>query len=139
MQQAHSIFDLSVPVAPAAVIPYRGVDFTGANISVAGAKGLGIAKRPAAAGQSFEAVVLGTAICEIGAAVLAGQPLSFDNLGRVVPALPLGVAAGAVAMTSAAANGAADLTGATLPQWVVGDALETNATVGSLIEVLLAR
>ena len=139
MQQAHSIFDLSVPVAPAAVIQYRGVDFTGANISVAGAKCLGIAKRPAAAGQSFEAVVIGTAICEIGAAVVAGQPLAFDALGRVVPASLLNIPAGAVAVTSIAANGAPDLVGGILPQWVMGDALETNAVVGSLIEVLLAR
>ena len=139
MQQAHGLLHLSIPVAPSAVIANRGVDFTGANISVAGAKGLGIAKRPANAGYGFEVTVIGTAICEIGAPVLAGQPLSFDNLGRVVPATPLTIAAGAVAVTSVAANGAGDLVGATLPQWVVGDALETNATVGALVEVLLAR
>lgn len=138
-QQARDIFSVSVPVAPAVVIAFRGIDFTGTPIAVAGGKGMGVAKRSAAIGQSFDVAVLGTASCEIGAAITAGQPLAFDALGRVVPAASLAIAAGAVAMTSAAANGVTDLTGGVLPQWVMGDALETNAVVGSIIEVLLAR
>lgn len=138
-QQARNIFTLSFPVAPGAVAYGRGVDFTGAQIAVAGAKGAGIARRAAAAGQSFEAGVIGTEICEAGAAITAGQPLAFDNQGRVVPATSLAIAAGAVAMTSAAANGATDLTGGVLPQWVVGDALADASGAGVFIEVLLSR
>lgn len=139
MQQARDIFNLSVPSAPAVVIACRGVDFTGAMITQAGIKCMGISKRGAAVGQPFEVAVLGTALCEIGAAVTAGQPLALDALGRVVPATSLALAAGAVAVTSAAANGVTALVGGITPQWVVGDALETNATIGAIIEVLLAR
>lgn len=138
-QQAKSIFDISFPVAPAAVTQFRGVDFTGTQITVAGAKCAGIAKRNAALGQSFEAVTLGSAICESGAAITVGQPLAMDALGRVVPATALAIAAGAVAMTSIAANGTTDLTGGVLPQWIVGDALEAAAAAGVFIEVLLSR
>lgn len=138
-QQARDIFNLPFPAAPSAVTQYRGVDFTGAQITVAGAKCAGIAKRGAAIGQSFEATCLGTAICEAGAAFAAGVPLAMDASGRVVAATALAIAAGAVAMTSAAANGVTDLTGGIPPQWVVGDSLEAAAGVGSFVEVLLSR
>lgn len=157
-QQCRSIFDISFPSAPNVVAQFRGVDFTGAQIAVAGAKCLGIAKRGAAAGQSFEAITLGTAVCEAGAAIAVGQPLAMDALGRVVPASSLtaaapglgtlAVAAGAVAVTSAVANGAGSISGAptagalsggVLPQWIVGDALESAAAAGAFIEVLLSR
>lgn len=138
-QQAKDIFSLSFPSAPSAVTQCRGVDFSGAQIAVAGAKCAGIAKRSAALGQSFEAAVLGTAVCETGAAITAGQPLAMDATGRVVPASSLAIAAGVTAMTSVAANGANDLTGGVLPQWVVGDALESAAAAGGFIEVLLSR
>lgn len=138
-QQARDIFNLSFPVASAVVTQYRGVDFAGVQIAAAGAKCAGIAKRGAAIGQSFEAVCLGTAVCEAGAAITVGQPLAMDATGRVVPATALQIAAGAVAMTSAAANGATDLTGGVPPQWVVGDALEAAAAAGAFIEVLLSR
>lgn len=138
-QQARSIFTLSFPVAPGAVAQGRGVDFTGAQIAVAGAKGAGIARRAAAIGQSFEADVIGTSVCEAGAAITVGQQLAFDNVGRVVPATALAIAAGAVAMTSVAANGVTDLVGSVLPEWAVGDAMEAAAAAGAFIEVLLRR
>jgi hypothetical protein len=100
---------------------------------------MGIAKRAAALGQSLDVAVLGTAVCEAGAAITVGQQLALDAQGRVVPASSLAIAAGATAVTSAAANGATDLTGGMLPQWVVGDALEAAGAAGAFIEVLLAR
>lgn len=139
MQQSRSIFTLSFPVAPGAVAYGRGVDFAGAQIAAAGARCAGIARRAAALGQSYEADVIGTAICEAGAAITAGQQLAFDSVGRVVPAAPLAIAAGATAVTSAAANGAACLTGGILPQWVVGDAMADASGAGVFIEVLLAH
>ena len=138
-QQARSIFNLSFPAAPSAVAAFRGVDFTGAQITVAGAKCAGIAQRAAGIGQAFEATTLGSTTCEAGAAFAVGVPLAMDAQGRVVAAITLAIAAGAVAMTSAAANGATDLTGGVLPQWVVGDALEAAAGAGSFVEVLLSR
>jgi len=138
-QQARSIFNLSFPAAPSAVAAFRGVDFTGAQITVAGAKCAGISQRAAAIGQSFEATTLGSTTCETGAAFAAGVPLAMDASGRVVAAATLAIAAGATAMTSAAANGATDLTGGVLPQWVVGDSLEAAAGAGLFVEVLLSR
>lgn len=138
-QQASDILSLSIVSAPGAVTQYRGVDFTGAQIAAAGARGMGIAKRSAALGQSFDVAVIGTAICEAGAAITVGAPLAFDNQGRVVPASALAIAAGAVAMTSAAANGAADLVGSITPEYRAGEALEAATGAGVFIEVLLAR
>lgn len=138
-QQSRSIFDISFPAAPGAVTQFRGVDFTGAQITSTGGKCIGIAKRSAAIGQSFEIAVLGTAICEAGAAIAAGQPVMMDTLGRVVPASALAIVAGAVAMTSYAANGMMDFSGGILPQWIVGDALEGAVAAGAFIEVLLSR
>ncbi len=136
-QQAHDIFSLSF-TAPSAVAQYRGVDFAGAQIAAAGARIAGIAKRPAAIGEPFEAAVIGTATCEAGAIIAVGQALQMDAQGRVIPADPLTVAAGATAVTSTAANGAI-LAGGDLPQFVVGHALEAASGAGAFIEVLLRR
>lgn len=138
-QQARSIFNISFPAAPGAVAFGRGVDFTGAQIAVAGAKCAGIAARAAATGASFEAITLGSAVCEAGGAIAIGDALAMDAAGRVVVATALAIAAGAVAVTSTAANGSAILTGSILPQRVVGDALEAASGAGVFIEVLLRR
>lgn len=134
-KQARPLFTLSF-TAPAAVLPYRGVDFTGAQIAVQGAAPAAIARRPAAAGEPFEGTVLGTEICETGAAIAAGQLVQMDALGRVIPADPASIAAGATAVTSTAANGPI-LAGAYLPETVVGRALQAAAAAGDFIEVLL--
>jgi len=139
MQQGRDIFTLSVPVAPGAVVAFRGVDFAGAQIAAANAKGMGISKRAAAVGESYEAAVIGSCVAETGGVFAVGDALAFDNQGRVVLAASLAVAAGAVAMTSAAANGAADLTGGVLPQFVCADALEASGGAGVFVEVLLRR
>lgn len=135
-QQARDILNLSF-VATAAVTQYRGVDFAGVQIATQGALPSAIAKRPAAIGEPYEAVTLGTATCEAGAAITVGQPLQMDNLGRVIPATQLAIAAGATAVTSAAANGSGDITGGFAAQAVVGYALEAAAAAGSFIEVKL--
>lgn len=139
MQQGRDIFTLSVPVAPGAVAAYRGVDFAGAQLAVAGAKGMGIAKRAAAVGESYEAAVIGSTVAETGGAFAIGDALAYDNQGRVVLAASLAIAAGAVQVTSGAANGAADLTGGVLPQFVCADALEASGGAGVFVEVLLRR
>ena len=138
-QIARDIFTVSIAAAPSAVAQFRGVDFTGAQITVAGQKVMGISKRPAAIGQPFEAAVLGSATVEAGAAFAAGVPLAMDASGRVIAATAMAIAAGATAVTSAAANGATDLTGGIPPQWVVGDSLEAASGAGDFVEVLLAR
>ncbi len=136
-QQAHDIFALSF-IAANPVTQYRGVDFSGNQIAVQGARICGIAKRPAAVGDNFEVAVIGTATCEAGAVITPGQLLQMDNQGRVIPADAATIAAGATAVTSTAANGAI-IAGGYLPESIVGTALEAAAAAGNYIEVLLHR
>jgi hypothetical protein len=139
-QQGCSLFNLSVPVAPGVVLPYRFVDFTGLQATVQGQKVAGVANHgAAAAGASFDFTVIGTAIVEAGAAFAVGHALISDASGRAIPnSGALIVGAGAVAMTSTAANGAV-LTGSDLPEWVAAEALQAAVNVGDLVEVLLVR
>ncbi|MCB6182319.1 hypothetical protein LIN78_01955 [Leeia sp. TBRC 13508] len=136
-QQARDLLCLSF-IAPSAVAQYRGVDFAGAQIAAAGARVAGISKRPAAAGEAYEAAAYGTAVCETGGVFAAGVPLVMDATGRVVAAATLSVASGATAVTSTAANGAI-LTGGVPPQFVVGDSLQASTAAGQFVEVLLSR
>lgn len=152
-----SILDLST-VASTAVVPYRGIGFNGEQIAVANAKIMGISKHAAAIGEPLEVGTLGTMTVESGAAFAKGTALVMDATGRVIAASmitaaapglgTLAVAAGAVAVTSAVANGAGSISGAPaapvlsggdLPQFVVGHALEAATAAGQYIEVLLSR
>ena len=136
-QQARSLFNLSLVAPVLAVLAYRGVDYAGAQATVQGQKIAGVSNRPAAILGSFEATAKGTAVVESGAAIAVGDALIVDNQGRATPAAALAVAAGAVAVTSAAANGAADLTGGILPSYVFADATQAAAGAGEFIEVLM--
>lgn len=157
-QQANSIFTLAVTAA-APIAAYRGVNFNGVMASgLAYEKIVGISKRAANTGQELEVAVLGTATCEAGAAFPKGTALAMDAQGRVVaargqiinaPAIAaaLAVAAGAVAVTSAAANGAiiagtgpsALVDGGDPYQFIIGHALEAAVNIGDFVEVILAR
>lgn len=133
--QARELLALSF-VATAAVTAYRAVDDNGVQIATQGARCAGIAMRPAAIGDPFEAAAIGTATCEAGAPITKGQLLQLDNQGRVIPADAATIAAGATAVTSTAGNGAI-LAGGYLPEAVIGRALEAAAAAGDFIEVFL--
>lgn len=138
MTQAVSLLNLSVR-ATGAIARARGVTFAGAQVTAAGAKILGVALTSGAAGQDIALGVSGTAICESGGAFSVGDPVAMDAQGRVVLAAALAVAAGATAVTSAAANGAGAITGGEPPQYVVGDALQAATAGGQFVEILLRR
>lgn len=126
-------------IAFGAVAQGRCVGFDGAQASASGQKVAGIATTAAGNGEAYGAVTSGTAIAEAGGAIQKGDSLICDALGRAIPATgALSVAAGAVAVTSGAANGAV-LAGADLPEFVFADALDDAAGAGSLVEVLLRR
>lgn len=147
-QTAISILDLPV-TATAAITEYRGVDFNGAQATVAGQKILGIARRSAPIGLPVDLTVQGTATCEAGGAFAKGAALAMDAAGRVVAASALAAAVGTLqvgvggtAVTSTAANGAIitgapALSGGDLPQFIVGYAMEAAAAAGDKVEVLL--
>lgn len=137
-KQNISILELSA-IAAGAITQYRGVDFAGNQIAAQGSKIFGIARFAVpAAGDDVTVWAKGTAVCEAGAAIAVGQSLIMDNQGRVIPSTSLlKIAAGAVAVTSVAANGLADLVGGDSPEQVIGDAMEAAAAAGAFIEVLL--
>lgn len=152
---------LALPcVANGAVQVYRGVGYNDAQATSAGQKIKGVARRSAANGTEFEVATIGSHPWESGGAIAVGAALVVDSSGRVVTAGSLAVAqgaigvgnlaiaAGATAVTSTAANGAIitgaptvgtpTLSGADLPQDIVGYALQAAGGAGEFPEVLLA-
>jgi hypothetical protein len=139
-QQALALMAQSFPAAPSAVTEYRAVDYAGAQATVQGQKVLGVARRSAAIGDPYDAAMIGTAIVEAGAAFAAGASLIVDAQGRAIASTgKLAIAAGAVAVTSVAANGTADLVGGDTPEYVFADALQAASGAGDKVEVLLRR
>ena len=110
----------------------------GVQATVAGQKIIGMARRDAALGAFTDVTCLGTAVCEAGAAIAIGSRVQCDSVGRVITAAALTIAAGAVAVTSAVANGVGSLSGGDLPVYVFGTALQAANAAGDLIEVLIS-
>ena len=118
----------------------RAVTFAGAQATAAGAKVLGVSRDEVASGDHGVAVVSGTAIVEAGGAFAIGASLIVDANGRAVASAGgLALKAGATAVTSTAANGAAVFSGGDMPEYVFADALAASAGAGSFVEVLLRR
>jgi|GEM_PF-991830 len=135
-RQAISLLDLSVR-ASGAVSICRCVGFNGAQATAQGQKVLGVSRYAAPDGGDFAATTAGTAIVETGGEIAVGDSLICDAQGRAIAATgSLGIAVGAVDMTSTAANGAV-LTGADLPEFVFADALQAAGAAGKFIEVKL--
>lgn len=136
-----SITTLKLSIAAAGVVAaYRAVGFDGAQATVQGQKIQGVAEYAvAAAGVMLAVGVAGTVIVESGGIINKGDSLIVDNQGRaIVSTGKLGVAAGATAVTSTAANGQI-LTGGDSPEFVFADALAAATAAGQFIEVLLRR
>lgn len=144
-QQARPVLDIAVQ-ATAAIAYARVVALAlatiggaigGVQATVAGQKMIGVARRDAALGAFVDVTCLGTAVCEAGAAVPLGSRVQCDATGRVIPAVALTIAVGAVAVTSAAANGAGTMAGGDPPVYVWGTALQAATAAGDFIEVLI--
>lgn len=144
-KQNISLLTLSL-VAAGAVAAFRAVGHDGAQATVQGQKVAGVARTEAADGETLAVDAKGTAVVESGAAIAVGDSLIVDNQGRAIPASALAVAnptvdAGAVAVTSSAANGAivtqGAISGADLPDYVFADALQVASGAGKFIEVLM--
>lgn len=140
MQIARPLFSQSIPAAPGAVAQFRCVDYTGAQLATQGAKVMGVAQRAALIGDPFEAAAIGSTLVEAGAAIAIGASVICDNQGRAITSTgKLAIAAGATAVTSAAANGVTDLVGGDPPEYVFGDAVSAAGAAGDIIEVILRR
>jgi len=135
-QQNISVLALSI-VAAGTLASRRLVGYDGLQASVQGQKIMGVARTDAVSGDAVPIDVVGTAVIEAGGVVAVGDAVISDNVGRAIAgAGEIAIGAGAVAMTSSAANGAI-LTGGELPEMVVGHALQAAAAAGDFIEVLL--
>lgn len=144
-QQARPVLDIAVQ-ATAAIAYGRAVALAAATVAGAiggvqatasGQKLIGVARRDAALGAFVDVTCLGTAVCETGAAIALGARVQCDAVGRVITAVALTIAAGATAVTSAAANGAGTMAGGDPPVYVWGTALQACAGAGEFIEVLI--
>jgi hypothetical protein len=138
----NSIFSISL-LAAAAITVRRFVGFDGNQASVQGQKVVGVARSIAkAAGEYIPVDCAGSAVVESGGVLAAGQAVITDNLGRAIANTgALKIAAGAVAVTSTAANGAADLAGSDLPEYVIGDVAPGQAAsgAGQFVEIIFRR
>lgn len=158
-QQARSILDISM-LATAAIAYGRAVQVAatttagaigGVQATAIGQKVIGIARRDAGLGAYTDVTVLGTAVCEAGAAIAVGARVQCDASGRVITATALavtigtlGVGAGGTPVTSTAGNGAIltgapAITGGDTPLYVFGTALQAAGAAGDLIEVLISN
>ena len=136
MSQSIAMLTLTL-TASGSVAERRCVTLAGAQATATGAKVRGVSNYAVVDGQAFAATMTGTAVVETGAAVAVGDSLICDAQGRAIPASgALVLSAGAVAMTSTAANGTV-LEGADLPEFVFADALEAASAAGKFIEVLM--
>jgi hypothetical protein len=125
-------------VAGGAVTAFRFVDFSGNQAATQGISCRGVSVFAAAAeGAQLTVTEKGSEIVEAGGAISAGADIITDNEGRAIAASALAIAAGATEVTSAAANGATDLTGTTLPATLMGRALNAATGAGQFVEVLL--
>jgi len=117
----------------------RAVTFSGAQVTIAGAKVLGVSPDDVTNGDHGVVVASGPTIVEAGGAFAVGASLIADANGRAVASSgALSLKAGATAVTSTAANGAV-LSGGEMPEHVFADALAESSGAGALVEVLLRR
>ncbi len=137
-QQNISLLTLTV-IASGAIAAGRGVGFDGAAVTTQGQKFMGMAMTSASSGTALAVITHGTAIAETGAAIALGDSLIVDSQGRVIPVTGgLQLASGATPVTSSAANGLI-LEGGDLPEFIIGDAMQTAAGAGEFIEIMLRR
>jgi hypothetical protein len=135
MAEAFAFSGTLTVTASGAITANRLVGFDGAQATVAGQKILGVAATKAAIGETLTVQVGHTAMVEAGDEIAVGASLTVDSQGRAVPAEALAIAAGATAVTSAAANGATALSGGDPPVFVFADALEAATAAGKLIAI----
>ena len=113
----------SVAVVAGEMIAADGTKADGSN-----GQPVGVAEYDAAIGEPVS-VIAGIVKVKLSGAVVAGDDLAADksNAGQAKKASAVAIAAGATAVTSAAANGSADITGGVLPERFIGTALEDGS------------
>ena len=124
-------------LAAGAITAFRAVGYDGNQVSAQGGKVRGIAQFAASEGDYLAITEKGTELMECGAALNPGDLVIADNQGRAIKANALAIVAGATAVTSAAANGATDITGSEPSEHPIGRALAATTAAGQLVEILL--
>lgn len=124
--------------AAAALVAHIFVGLDG-DVCGAGAKALGVTPVEFASGEQASAVISGVVLVLSGDAVTAGDPVKSDAAGKAVPALDASVTvpSGSTPVTSTGAQPTLVVAGSVLPEVINGYAIDTAATTGLLIRVLL--
>jgi hypothetical protein len=125
--------------AAGAITELRFIGFDGNQASAQGQKVRGVAHFAGVAGDQITVDEVGSAIVEAGGVIAAGDPIITDNVGRAIKAASLAIAAGATAVTSAAANGANDITGSETAEYRIGRAWSAASAAGQFIEIMFGR
>jgi hypothetical protein len=137
MLTSRPIFEESI-LSNTAIADFVAVDYAGNQAATQGMAIAGVAQYAAtAAGQYVRLAKLGSTVMLTGGAFAAGAAIIVDNQGRAIAANALAIAAGATAVTSAAANGATDITGSETTEHKIGRALQASAGAGNFVEVFL--
>lgn len=135
----HDLFSFSIKAA-AAITKRRFVGYDG-NLCGAGAKAFGVALFDQNINEQVTCIVEGIAVVESGGALTKGDPVESDATGRAVAATAMDgvVDAGAVAVTSSAANGnILTLSGSKPPKAINGYVFLDSATAaGEFVRVKL--
>lgn len=138
-QQDRPLHTESVKAAGTIVVN-RFVGWDGNPASVQGQACAGVAQYAGVANDIIAVKMVGTSRVEAGAALNPGDAVICDNVGRAIKAANLAIAAGAVAVTSVAANGNTDIAGSELAEHQLGRVLpgQIASGAGVIVEILLA-
>lgn len=99
----------------------------GSGYPASGGNAIGVSQFPGVSGDKIDIARSGFLAVTAGGAINPGDWVMSDATGQAVVATPLAIAAGAVAVTSVAANGATDIVGGQPPVVVLGQYVGTVA------------
>jgi hypothetical protein len=137
MRVGNTLLALTLQASLNPVTANRFVGYNGEQATVQGQKVAGVAQYDQVVGMPYAATAIGTEFVEASGVINIGDPIISDSVGRAMVASALGIAAGAVAVTSAAANGSTDIVGSEPTEHLLGYALSAATAAGQWVEVHL--
>jgi hypothetical protein len=137
MRAGNVLLALTLQATNAPITANRFVGYNGEQATVQGQKVAGVAQYDQVVGMPYAATAIGTEFVEASGTINVGDPIISDNVGRAMVANAQAIAAGAVAVTSVAANGSSDIVGSEPTEHLLGYALSGATAAGQWVEVRL--